>query len=523
MFKSSHQYILYACISGVLAFIAVLHVNFLLSWFYFIPLFFVLITASKKTAFRSGFIFGVALALPSFYWMIPGAERFTGSSMIYGILVFLFSTLLLSLYFAFINWLFVSLKKKHDSKYSFIVNAILIAAIYSAAEALFMNITSGMPWFGFHSGNGLLANIYTIQPASVFGMHILSFVIVLINYLFAYIIAKKRWIFVIAPITFVLVYFGWGYFLLSYYTNNHSEDKPVRLSLLNQNIKPEIKWDDKNGNQLVASLLALDSIASLQKPDIILWSESAVPWTYRPNDDLVKEILRISSSAKPTHLLGINTDYSDDVVYNSVYALNSDGKVLGRYDKTYLLSFIESSIGGFSFPFFSSGGFMVEKGENNDPLQTKYGNIGVMVCNESVLPQAASMPVKNGADFLVNLSNDGWFNNTYLADLHFWNVKLRAVETRRDVAVCSNNGYTGLVHSSGEVAMQQRADESFVKPVTVYKQEGLSLAAAYPFLLVYICLLYIFVVKVTSLFLTKPAMVHQQNLSKKNKSGGNKR
>lgn len=495
MQKNYYPYIA-ACVSALLAFIAVLHVNFLLTWFYFIPLFIILSKADTKTALRAGFVFGLTLAIPSFFWMIPGAERFTGSSVLYGILVFIFSSLLLASYFAFTNWLFAFLRKKNESRYSFMADAILIAAIYSTSEAVFMNLTSGMPWFGFHSGNGLLSNSFTIQPASVFGMHILSFITVCINYLLAQIIIKKKWLLLTLPMAIVALYIGWGYLLLNKFNNNHTENSSVKISLLNQNIRPEIKWDDKNGNRLVSSLLKLDSLAALQKPDIILWSESAVPWTYRPNDDLVKELLRISSVTKPTHLLGMNTDYAGNTVYNSVYALNPDGKVLGRYDKTYLLSFIESSVGGLTFPFFSSSGFLVERGSTTEPLPTNYGSIGAMICNESVLPQAAADPVRNGADFLVNLSNDGWFNNTYLADLHFWNAKLRAVETRRDVAVCSNNGYTGLIHASGEVAMQKRSEEAFVKAVNAYKQEGLSLAASYPFLFVYLCSLCIIIMTI---------------------------
>jgi apolipoprotein N-acyltransferase len=284
---------------------------------------------------------------------------------------------------------------------------------------------------------------------------------------------------------------------------------PVKIAILNENIKPEIKWDDKNGNKLVASLLRLDSIAAAQHPDIILWSESAVPWTYRPNDDLVKELLRISASSKPTHLLGINTDYENNKVYNSVYSIAPNGAVEGRYDKRYLLSFIESSFAGFSFPFFSSGGFMVQQGESNDPLPTAYGNAGVMICNESTLPQSASSMVQRGADFLVNLSNDGWFSDTYLTDLHFWNVKLRAVETRRDIAFNSNNGYTGLVNASGEVILKEKSDEPFVKMVSVNKHDNFSLAAEYPFLFVYLCGLYIAIIYILNIVNTKKAKLPQ--------------
>lgn len=494
MGKNLFNYITASIVSGILVFFSVGHVIFIANWLCFVPLFCVLVTCNKKDAFRAGVIFGVSLAVPSFYWMIPGAQRFTGSSSLYGVIVFLFSAAMLSLYFASLNYLFSWLRSNVKSKYFFILDAVLIAAIYTSGEALLMNITTGMPWFGFHSGNGLLQNIFSIQPASVFGMHVLSFIVILVNYFIAIAIRERKWLQLSIPVVLIGLYIGWGYILFDNTKKENSSGKEIRTAILNENIKPEIKWDDKNGNTLVASLLRLDSLATLQKPDIILWSESAIPWTYRPNDDLVKELLRISAVTKPTHLLGMNADYTDTYVYNSVYAIAPDGTVQGRYDKRFLLSFIESPFAGFSFPFFSSNGFLVHQGESADPLQTNYGNAGVMICNESTLPQTAASMVHNGADFLVNLSNDGWFSNTYLTDLHFWNVRLRAVETRRDIAVNSNNGYTGLVSASGTILMQERSNEPFVKIVSITPHDDISLAVTMPLLFIYLCSLYIVVI-----------------------------
>ena len=75
-------------ISGLLAFVAVGQINFLVSWIFYIPLFISISNASSKNGFQKGFLFGFVLATVGFFWMIPGAERFTGHSIFYGILVF---------------------------------------------------------------------------------------------------------------------------------------------------------------------------------------------------------------------------------------------------------------------------------------------------------------------------------------------------------------------------------------------------------------------------------------------------
>src|SRR5581483_5293409 len=94
-----------------------------------------------------------------------------------------------------------------------------------------------------------------------------------------------------------------------------------KLSILQQNIPPEIQWDQTNGNTLVQQLLQQERHCIAQHPNLILWSESAIPWTYSPNDDLVKELLHNSDSAKISHILGMNTEVTNDVVGNSAYCL----------------------------------------------------------------------------------------------------------------------------------------------------------------------------------------------------------
>lgn len=484
-----------AILAGILTEFSNIYINFFPAWICFVPLFMVLQKEDPKKCFRAGFIFGLTMSIISLYWIIPGAERFTGNSSIYGIIVFLISSAVMSLYFASINYCFRLLKQTPLIKFSYLLNAILIACIYVIGEAILTIISTGMPWFGFHSGTGLLSNVYAIQPAAWFGIHGITFIVILINYLIAYALTEKSWKLLIPPALVSITYMAAGYFMFMQF--NPKTGKAFTAAILSQNIPPEVRWDDNTGNMLVAKILNMDSLAATTKPNIILWSESAVPWTYKPDDDLVNELLKITASNNITHLLGINTDYADNEVYNSVYSLLPNGTVAGRYDKRFLLSFIEEGLGGLIIPFFSSSGFIVKKGASAEPLNTPYGKAGVMICNESTVPSSAGSMVKNGAEFLVNLSNDGWFSNTYLVDLHFYNVRLRAVETRKDIAINSNDGYSGLVSASGNIAMKERSNEPFIKTITISPNQLTTLAVSMPSLMLYCCsgFLLLFIVK----------------------------
>jgi apolipoprotein N-acyltransferase len=477
-----------AVIAALLAFIAMGEINFFVGLIAFVPLFVCLINASSKQSIRLGLIFGVVLSCFAYSWMIIGAERFTGYNFLYGAGVFLISTLFVSIYWSALLFCFSLLKKPSNTLSSTIYNSIIAAVLFCVFEFLLSFVVWGFPWFSFYAGSAFMENLYAIQAASFLGIYILTFIAVVVNYLLAAFIVQKHWKKLFIPIAAILIYLMSGYFIYSNFNSTHTDDKSIKVAVLNENIPPDIKWNDTTGNILVQRLLDLNKQAVRQKPDIILWSESAIPWTYRKDDDLVNEILKESAPSHATQILGINTEVEGNVVNNSAYCILPDGNVAGRYDKQFLLSLIEKPIGSLDIPFFSSKGFFVSKDvAHNEPLQTPYGKAGVMICNETTCAQSATNASRLGAEFLCNMSNDGWFNNTYIVRNHFYTARLRAVEARKDMAINCNNGYSGSISANGNIINQQRDTDPFVTMETIHLNDYKSLSTQYPLLLVYVC------------------------------------
>ncbi|MBS1737092.1 MAG: apolipoprotein N-acyltransferase [Bacteroidetes bacterium] len=479
--------------SGLLGFIAICQINFFVSWIFYIPLFISINKATPKIAFKKGGLYGLTFSCFAFYWMIPGAERFTGQSMLYGIGAFLISLIFISLFYSLLLYCFSVLKKSEKQFRSVIINGCLIATIFCIGEAILMKVSIGFPWMDIHSGSGLAANLYSIQAVAFLGIHALTFVVVFVNYIAAYYILNRMYFKLYVPLIYIISFLTVGYILNNEFNNRKSSDKPIKIAVLAENIIPDIKWDDYNGNMLVQRLLDLNKIAAKLKPDMILWSESAIPWTYSKNDDLVKEVLTITNPAQATHIMGINTAYTNNQVYNSAYCILPDGSVTSRYDKQYLLALIEKPINGLIMPFLSSKGFIARDDKaKSAPLNTPYGKAGILICNEAAVPLAASKMVRQGAAFLLNMSNDGWFNDTYIVRLHFYYARLRAVESRKDLVINCNNGYSGLIKASGEIKEQMRSEDPFVKMVSIAPNNIISLASDFPDLFIYCCVAYLF-------------------------------
>ena len=94
----------------------------------------------------------------------------------------------------------------------------------------------------------------------------------------------------------------------------------------------------------------------------------------------------------------------------------------------------------------------------------------------------------------MNMSNDGWFSDTYIVRLHYYYARLRAVESRKDIAINCNNGFSGHIKASGVIEVKERSVEPFVKIVSIEPNKYITVASTYPGLFVYGCIVYVSVI-----------------------------
>lgn len=99
--------------------------------------------------------------------------------------------------------------------------------------------------------------------------------------------------------------------------------------------------------------------------------------------------------------------------------------------------------------------------------------------------------IQKGAQFFLTLSNDGWFRDSYIVWLHFYNLRLRAVEVRKDMAVNSNYGISGLIDAAGRIQLQAHSQSPFVKLVEVCPNNFNSNSALSRKSFVWTCMLFV--------------------------------
>jgi apolipoprotein N-acyltransferase len=199
---------------------------------------------------------------------------------------------------------------------------------------------------------------------------------------------------------------------------------------------------------------------STPKPDLIVWPESPAPfYTTDPAfRDVVSNIAREAQSWMLVGSLGVRnaseTPERATQLYNSASLVSPGGEWMGRYDKIHLVPFGEYV--PFKRIFSFAGGLTKEVGDfssgaSRAPLQAGSSKLGVFICYESIFPNEIRQLAANGAEVLVNVSNDGWYGDSGAYAQHLKQARMRAVENNRWLLRDTNTGVTAAIDPYGRV------------------------------------------------------------------------
>lgn len=193
-------------------------------------------------------------------------------------------------------------------------------------------------------------------------------------------------------------------------------------------------------------------------PDLVVWPESPAPFVQ--GDPRLQQAL--SSVALQTHapliVGGIGADYDPHAqawnMYNSAMVVNAQGQMVGRYDKIHLVPFGEyipfQNLLRFAHKLTGRVG-QFSRGTTRQTFLLDGHRYGVFICYESVFADEVRHFAANGAEVLVNISDDGWYGDTSAPWQHLNMVRMRAVENRRWLLRDTNTGVTAVIDPYGRV------------------------------------------------------------------------
>jgi apolipoprotein N-acyltransferase len=162
-------------------------------------------------------------------------------------------------------------------------------------------------------------------------------------------------------------------------------------------------------------------------------------------------------------------------IYNSAMLINQEGTLIAQYDKIRLLPFGEYVPLPEWLPGVNKVGAIVGEftpGTRYTLMPLGPARVGVFICIESAYPSIARRFARDGADVLINISNDGYLGPTAVMRQHLANVVFRAVENGRPVLRVTNTGITAYVTADGTIKDATEGFQPAVRTWTVSNNQN---------------------------------------------------
>jgi apolipoprotein N-acyltransferase len=390
--------------------------------------------------------------------------------------------------------------------------SLIGAAVWVALEMVRVRLLGGFPWNPLGASQYQL--IPLIQIASVTGVYGVSFLVVWLSLslfsatrmIFRRPASRFAWqAETLLPLAVVAVLFAVGFARMN---GQNPSGSPLRITLIQPSIPQALIWDPNANTNRFRQLLELSerALTSAQqtneplsrpadtrsppggergasKTDLLIWPEAAVPEFDQTSFIAITNLVR-------THHVwlifnaedyvwrsgtGTNNDYD---AFNAAFLFNPDGRCAAIYHKQKLVIFGEYIPLGRWLPFIKwftpiTGSFA--SGTNAVPFEMerraparldaketaqRAGTVlgapdrvktATLICFEDIFPQLAREYVQDDTDFLVNLTNDGWFGEGAAQWQQAAAAVFRAVENGVPLVRCSNNGLTCWADASGRL------------------------------------------------------------------------
>jgi apolipoprotein N-acyltransferase len=437
-------------------------------------------------AFRIGYVAGLAHYLASLYWLLLIPYRWHGVPL--GPAAgWLALGMFLALFPATWVWLLSSARTKRlstdpppapanliDSHLgaswgSRAIRALAGAALWVALEMLLARIFTGFPWNQLGASQHRLVPL--LQIADVTGIYGVAFLAVWfsLSLLSAALIlirrpaSKSAWLGeILMPTLVVALVFNMGLRQLKQAT---PPERVLKITLVQPSIPQTVIWDPNGADLRFREVLQLSEQALSNRTDLLVWPESAVPKllrydkaTYEAIIDLAKRhhvwMIVGADDAEPKRKPDGNKDEAD--FFNSSFLISPEGRLVDRYKKRSLVIFGEYIPLVRWLPFVKwftpiQSGFTAGEASGQFKLGDLDLTASILICFEDIFPHVTRSSVEARTDFLVNITNDGWFGTGAAQWQHAMSALLRTVENRRPLIRCTNNGITCWIDSYGRV------------------------------------------------------------------------
>lgn len=464
-----------------------------------VPLLFALSKVDFKRSLICGLLAGLVHYFALIYWIVIVVGKYGGLPLPLSVL----ALVLLTLYMCIYTVLFACIANRFVFGLSGLLSLLLIPTLWVGLDWFRGIFLTGFPWMDL--GYALFNFPSFIQIADLIGHHGVSFLIVLVNVFIFHVITmttsrgSKLLSFLI---TLSLIAAA------GYYSVNRNQEigrlvasesaVTARIGVVQGNMDQSQKWSLEKQHETVDKYVSItEKLTKGDKTQLVVWPETALPF-YPPANEYMTPLRQLVKRSNIGLLTGapwyeiIDREAKTVKFYNSGFLLAATGGIEDKYFKQHLVPFGEYVPLKKYLPFLNPlveavGDF--SPGKTARPLQWKDARLGLLICFESVFPELSRQWVLQGANILVNLTNDAWYGRSSAPHQSLAMAVFRAVETRRSLVRSANTGISAFVSPTGEVVAQSPLFVNWAKSEDVPLLETTTFWVKYGYLFGPLCLL----------------------------------
>jgi apolipoprotein N-acyltransferase len=417
-----------------------------------------------KRGFVASYLFGIGFFTALLYWvsnLIPASSARMPWLMIPALVLLV---LYLSCYTGVFGLVLAVIVRRFGR------TALFVApALWSLLELSRSRGELGFPW-------GVLSSSLAIHPSAIQGLALygpfgMSLVLVLVNLLFAFALfgrsGKGRVSALVFAAAIVIVNILWGIGEISRYDRFASlEGRGPRIAVVQPNLDLAIKWDPAYKDTIFTEIETLTARYGEAGAKLVVFPETAAPISIRFSPRYLQRLMCTTMQIETDLLIGF-IDHRPTgegwVTYNAAGLFDERGRLAAQYNKMNLLPFGERIPFSQYLPLLSKldfGQANFKPGEIPTIFDSGAGTFGVLICFESTFADFSRRYVQDGADMLLNITNDGWFGSEVGPKQHAESAILRAVENRVTVLRAANTGISMIIDPAGRVRHRIELDRS---------------------------------------------------------------
>jgi apolipoprotein N-acyltransferase len=403
--------------------------------------------AGPAQALRRGWLAGLLVCSACLYWVAFPVKDYTSLPLFLALPV----PVLLGAYLGLYSGLFCLALHWAQSRLSWFGLGLFGALLWICLEDLRSSLLTGFPWLN-------LTQAFAPWPWSLgllplLGSFYFSGLLVLFCIWLQLGLQQKKAL--LAAGLLLLLAAGSS----QVYSGQLPQDtEQLRISLIQGNIDQDQKWEPAYQKKTVDTYHRLSQEAlQSQDPSLLIWPETALPFYLQEESQLqqkIKEFVQQEQLYLITGAPGYTYLNPEDYeLYNRAYLLQPSGKIAAHYDKERLVPFGEyvplKQI--LPLPKLVSGAKDFSPGRETAPLSIQDLALGTLICYEVIFPQLVQKRIQQGANILLNISNDAWFGKTSAPRQHLHQAVLRALEQKRWMLRGTNTGISAFISPKGEI------------------------------------------------------------------------